>query len=76
MRPIGRIVAVAAAGTMAFGLAACSTSSTSGSDTAASGSDSAAKEEVTEQSNEVPAGDGTKTIYLVSKGFQHRFCRQ
>ena len=29
MRPIGRIVAVAAAGTMAFGLAACSTSNTS-----------------------------------------------
>ncbi|MHB0828264.1 MAG: substrate-binding domain-containing protein [Schaalia turicensis] len=75
MRPIGRIVAVAAAGTMAFGLAACSTSNTSesGSDAAASGSDSATKEEVTEQSNEVPAGDGTKTIYLVSKGFQHRF---
>ncbi len=81
MRPIGRIVAVAAAGTMALGLAACSTSTSSTSsssdskDTAASGSSSteSSASEVTEQSSDVPAGDGTKTIYLVSKGFQHRF---
>ena len=26
-----------------------------------------------EGSGEVPKGDGTQTIYLVSKGFQHRF---
>ena len=80
MRPIGRIVAVAAAGTMALGLAACSTSTSSGSDsgstdTAASGTTETEEttEEVAEQSDEVPAGDGTQTIYLVSKGFQHRF---
>ena len=72
MRPIGRIVAVAAAGSMAFGLAACSTSTDSAaSDTAAA--DKSATSETVEESTEVPKGDGSKTIFLVSKGFQHRF---
>ncbi|WP_076465078.1 ABC transporter substrate-binding protein [Actinomyces mediterranea] len=76
MRPIGRIVAVAAAGTMALGLTACSTSTSTTSEPAASGDKPAATDTstaVTEQSDDVPKGDGTKTIYLVSKGFQHRF---
>lgn len=78
MRPIGRIVAVAAAGTMALGLAACSTSTPTSTDAKASGSDAAASSsdkaaDTTKESTDVPAGDGTKTIYLVSKGFQHRF---
>lgn len=76
MRPIGRIVAVAvaAAGTMALGLAACSTSTDTSKPTeeAASGT-TATTEEAAEESTDVPKGDGTKTIYLVSKGFQHRF---
>lgn len=72
MRPIGRIVAVAAAGTMALSMAACSTS-TSTSEPAEEAAPTAAVEEAAEESSEVPAGDGTQTIYLVSKGFQHRF---
>ena len=73
MRPIGRI-AVAAAGTMALGLAACSTSTDTSkpAEEAASGT-TATTEEAAEESTDVPKGDGTKTIYLVSKGFQHRF---
>ncbi|MDC4232117.1 ABC transporter substrate-binding protein [Actinomyces sp. B33] len=78
MRPIGRIVAAAAVGSMALGLAACSTStdsaSTDSKDTKAqSTATSKPAEEVKEQSTDVPKGDGTQTIYLVSKGFQHRF---
>lgn len=81
MRPIRRIVAVAAAGTMAIGMAACSTSAPAGSDTSAESSSDApaASAEVDVASLDDPAiedvekGDGTKTVYLVSKGFQHRF---
>ncbi|QPK81607.1 ABC transporter substrate-binding protein [Schaalia sp. ZJ405] len=78
MRPIGRIVAAAAVGTLALGMAACSTSMDKGSEGSDKEmmSDSSAEGESalpTEQSEEVPEGDGTKTIYLVSKGFQHRF---
>lgn len=74
MRPIGRIVAVAAAGTMALGLAACSTSTdTSKPAEEATSGTTATTEEAAEESTDVPKGDGTKTIYLVSKGFQHRF---
>ena len=79
MRPIGRIVAVAAAGTMALGLAACSTSTdaSSGSNSGANQSSGSAKVDTSanQQDWEKAAvkGDGTKTIYLVSKGFQHRF---
>lgn len=74
MRPIGRIVAVAAAGTMALGLAACSTSTDTSkpAEKAPSGT-IATTEDTAEESTDVPKGDGTKTIYLVSKGFQHRF---
>ncbi|WP_022868471.1 ABC transporter substrate-binding protein [Schaalia vaccimaxillae] len=78
MRPIGRIVAAAAVGTMAIGLTACSTSTPAdGGDAKASGdaqSSAAPAEKVAgELSTDVPKGDGTQTIYLVSKGFQHRF---
>ncbi|QWW19968.1 ABC transporter substrate-binding protein [Schaalia sp. 19OD2882] len=78
MRSIGRIVAVAAAGTMALGLAACSTSTTpaaggeSGKTDTAMSAD-APESAATELTGEVKKGDGTQTIYLVSKGFQHRF---
>lgn len=81
MRPIGRIVAIAASGAMALGLAACSTSTPSSSseststDTSTSesaSSDDAGVDDGIEK-EDLPAGDGTKTIYLVSKGFQHRF---
>lgn len=78
MRPIGRIVAVAAAGSMAFGLAACSTSTSTSTDSkpsggAATSTEKAPAEAADKESTEVPKGDGSKTIYLVSKGFQHRF---
>lgn len=59
MRSIGRIVAAAAVGTLALGLAACSNSS----DTASSSASNSTATTTEEQ----------KTIYLVSKGFQHRF---
>lgn len=59
MRSIGRIVAAAAAGTLALGMAACSTGG--GTTPAQSGT-------ATESSE-----GGSKLIYLVSKGFQHRF---
>ena len=79
MRPIGRIVAVAAVGTMALGLAACSTStdSSASSDSKPSESSGSAKVDTSGDMQDwekaAVKGDGTKTIYLVSKGFQHRF---
>ena len=83
MRPIGRIFAAAAVGTMALGMAACTTSTDAGggssSDTSTTKSDSSGASKVDtsgeQQDWEKAAvkGDGTKTIYLVSKGFQHRF---
>ena len=83
MRPIGRIFAAAAVGSMALGLAACTTSTDasggSSSDTSTTKSDSSGASKVDtsgeQQDWEKAAvkGDGTKTIYLVSKGFQHRF---
>ena len=79
MRPIGRIVAAAAVGSMALGLAACTTStdSSSSSDAKPSASSGSAKVDTSgnQQDWEKAAvkGDGTKTVYLVSKGFQHRF---
>lgn len=79
MRPIGRIVAAAAVGTMALGLTACSRSEDTSSTSDSSGSNApAAKVECASDSGEeweksVTKGDGSQTIYLVSKGFQHRF---
>ncbi|MDO4259080.1 MAG: ABC transporter substrate-binding protein [Actinomycetaceae bacterium] len=79
MRSIGRVAAVV--GAMALALTACSTSSggtaASGGSAPASGDAAASGEApqsaVTDLSGDVPKGDGSKTIYLVSKGFQHRF---
>lgn len=83
MRPIGRIFAAAAVGSMALGLAACTTStdssSSSSSDTSTTKSDSSGASKVDTSGDmqdwekAAVKGDGTKTIYLVSKGFQHRF---
>ena len=73
--------AVAVSSLLALGLtAACSTSTptTTPEDTTAPET-SAAESTPVESSGEpmaegdVPMGDGTQTIYLVSKGFQHRF---
>lgn len=82
MRPIGRIFAAAAVGSMALGLAACTTStdsssSSSSSDAMPSASSGSAKVDTSGDMQDwekaAVKGDGTKTIYLVSKGFQHRF---
>ena len=81
MRPIGRIIAAAAVGSMALGLAACTTStdssSSSSSDAKPSASSGSAKVDTSGDAQDwekaAVKGDGTKTIYLVSKGFQHRF---
>ena len=80
MRPIGRIFAAAAVGSMALGLAACTTSSDSSapsSDAKPSESSGATKVDTSSDMQDwekaAVKGDGTKTIYLVSKGFQHRF---
>ena len=82
MRPIGRIFAAAAVGSMALGLAACTTStdsssSSSSSDAKPSASSGSAKVDTSGDAQDwekaAVKGDGTKTIYLVSKGFQHRF---
>ena len=81
MRPIGRIIAAAAVGSMALGMAACTTSTdstdTKSGDSKTGQSSGATKVDTSgnQQDWEKAAvkGDGTKTIYLVSKGFQHRF---
>ena len=77
MRPIGRIVAAAAVGTLALGMAACSTStdatggSTKTESSGASKVDTSGEQQDWEK--EAVKGDGSQTIYLVSRGFQHRF---
>ena len=81
MRPIGRIVAAAAVGTLALGMAACSTSTdatggSSGSSTTTESSGASKVDtsgEMQDWEKAAVKGDGTQTIYLVSKGFQHRF---
>ena len=81
MRPIGRIVAAAAVGTLALGMAACSTSTdatggSSGSSTKTESSGASKVDtsgEMQDWEKAAVKGDGTQTIYLVSKGFQHRF---
>ena len=64
--------AAAAATVLALGLTACSTSSTvtPEPDQAGHPGEPARRRSPT---GDVPKGDGTQTIYLVSKGFQHRF---
>ena len=79
MRPIGRIFAAAAVGSMALGLAACTTSTDSSASPDAKPSESSGSAKVDTSGDmqdwekAAVKGDGTKTIYLVSKGFQHRF---
>lgn len=63
MRSIGRMTTVAAACVMALGLAACSGSTAPAADAPASDAPAA----------DAPAMEEGGTIYLVSKGFQHRF---
>ncbi|RRC95781.1 ABC transporter substrate-binding protein [Schaalia canis] len=63
MRSIGRMTTVAAACVMALGLAACSGSTAPAADAPASEA----------PATEAPATEEGGTIYLVSKGFQHRF---
>lgn len=78
--------AVAAVSVLALGLTACSTSTDTESaapeaeETAAAPAETESEEAAEDESSEaapaegdVPAGDGSQTIYLVSKGFQHRF---
>lgn len=72
--------AIAVSSLLALGLTACSTSTpeTTPEDTTAPEATTAdttpaegSEEPMAE--GDVPMGDGTQTIYLVSKGFQHRF---
>lgn len=75
--------AIAVSSVLALGLtAACSTSTTEPEpgDTAAEETmaqettpEETTGEETPADSGDVPMGDGSQTIYLVSKGFQHRF---
>ena len=72
--------AVAVSSLLALGLtAACSTSTesadpeeTAAVETAPAETDGESTEEPMAE-GDIPMGDGTQTIYLVSKGFQHRF---
>lgn len=70
--------AVALASVMALSLAACTTSndpstaSSSGGGETSKAATSAGSSSAMD-SGDIKKGDGTKTIYLVSKGFQHRF---
>lgn len=68
----------AALSLLALSLTACTTSTPaspgmSESPAAPAASTPAMQQSTDSTSTDVPKGDGTKTIYLVSKGFQHRF---
>ena len=71
--------AIAASAVLVLGLSACSTSTSSTPSpqpeetTTAPTSAPASPTESAAPEGELPKGDGTQTIYLVSKGFQHRF---
>ncbi|QXT63300.1 ABC transporter substrate-binding protein [Tessaracoccus palaemonis] len=74
--------ALALSSVLALGLTACSTSSSTttsapatGTETSAAATESASSAPVNtdDLTADITKGDGTKTIYLVSKGFQHRF---
>ncbi|MDO5082407.1 BMP family ABC transporter substrate-binding protein [Arachnia propionica] len=61
---------------LALGLSACSTSAAPGTANSSSsgGESSTASQTVScDIPSDVTKGDGSKTVYLVSKGFQHRF---
>ena len=74
--------ALALSSVLALGLTACSTSSSTttsapatGTETSAAATESASSAPVNtdDLTADITKGDGTKTIYLVSKGFQHCF---
>ncbi|WP_231979349.1 ABC transporter substrate-binding protein [Tessaracoccus coleopterorum] len=74
--------ALAASAVLVLGLSACSTSAPTGSPsapapqettTAPTTAPTTPTESAAPGDGEIPKGDGTQTIYLVSKGFQHRF---
>lgn len=65
--------AAAAVSVLALSLSACSTSSTVTPETSAPQPTETAASTEAPATGDIPKGDGTKTIYLVSKGFQHRF---
>lgn len=71
--------AIAATGVLMLGLTACATSTpanqTTGTTSEAPPASTPASPDpsASPDSGDVPKGDGTQTIYLVSKGFQHRF---
>ncbi|GAA3863184.1 ABC transporter substrate-binding protein [Tessaracoccus defluvii] len=79
MRMLRSTIAVSAA--LMLGLTACSTSTPGGTPapsetkpaTSAPAESTPPAESTLPADGEIPKGDGTQTIYLVSKGFQHRF---
>ncbi len=71
MRLSTKLLAVPAV--LALGLTACSTSSSGGGASTGASSSAAATSVSCDTPSDVKKGDNTKTIYLVSKGFQHRF---
>lgn len=72
MRMLRSVLALSSV--LVLGLASCSTSGGSkNSSDSPSSPVSAAPSVSSSNSANVPKGDGSKTIYLVSKGFQHRF---
>lgn len=81
MRLLRSAFAVSAALALSF-TAACSTSTSPGTGSETKPAETKPAEtkpaettpaETTPADGEIPKGDGTQTIYLVSKGFQHRF---
>ena len=65
--------AVALASVLALGLSACTTSTSSSGEANRTADKSSTAAATAVADSDVPKGDNTKTIYLVSKGFQHRF---
>ena len=65
--------AVALASVLALGLSACTTSTSSNGEASKTADKSSTAAATAVADSDVPKGDNTKTIYLVSKGFQHRF---
>lgn len=68
--------ALALSAVLALGLTACSTSGSQTTPTPTGDAEpTTSAPESTEEvpAGDIPQGDGTQTIYLVSKGFQHRF---
>ena len=65
--------AVALASVLALGLSACTTSTSSSGEASKTADKSSTAAATAVADSDVPKGNNTKTIYLVSKGFQHRF---